>query len=379
MQNALNSPLIRRRALLTLGGLALAVGAFWFASHIPRTLTVFVIAAFIAFGVAPIVEYLERRVSRAAAIAIVYLGLLLGAIVLAVLVVPATIVQIQSIAANAPAYIDVMQSWIDGVQRFMAAHFGKSYLPPGYGDLRAYLAAWISGSLTTTLSSLTDILIGTFTAAFVGVSALVLSAFFLLRGNTVADSFYALLPPHRRATAGRLGIELAHVFGSYVSGQAALCAITGALVFAATLATGFKFALLLGIVAGLAYAVPFLGMLVAHAVGLILAAPQGAQTVIWVQVIIFTIARISDNLLVPKVMSESVGVSPIVVMFSVFAGGELFGLPGLLLGIPAAALAKVAWRFFRSTPIDPAAAIPEPLPAGTVDATGNPPVMSIVR
>jgi predicted PurR-regulated permease PerM len=71
--------------------------------------------------------------------------------------------------------------------------------------------------------------------------------------------------------------------------------------------------------------------------------------VIWVNVIVFVVARVSDNLLVPKVMSESVGVSPIVVMFAVFAGGELFGLPGLLLGIPAAALAKVAWRFFRTS------------------------------
>jgi predicted PurR-regulated permease PerM len=52
-------------------------------------------------------------------------------------------------------------------------------------------------------------------------------------------------------------------------------------------------------------------------------------------------------------MSESVGVSPIVVMFAVFAGGELFGLPGLLLGIPAAALAKVAWRFFRARAQEP--------------------------
>jgi len=362
VQAALNSPLVRRRAWLTAGAIVLAVGAFWFASHIPRTLSVFVVAAFIAFGVAPIVERLERRVARGTAIAIVYVGLLLVAVVLTVLVVPATIVQIQSIALNAPAYIDVMQSWIDGVQKFMAGHFGKSYLPPGYGDLRAFLAARISGSLTTTLLSLTDILIGTFTAAFVGVSALVLSAFFLLRGNTVADSFYALLPPRRRATARRLGIELANVFGSYVSGQAALCAITGALVFAFTLAAGFKFALLLGIVAGLAYAVPFVGMIVAHAVGLILAAPQGPQTVIWVQAIVFTVARISDNVLVPKVMSESVGVSPIVVMFSVFAGGELFGLPGLLLGIPAAALAKVAWRFFHSTPVDAVAATPTSMP-----------------
>ncbi len=104
--------------------------------------------------------------------------------------------------------------------------------------------------------------------------------------------------------------------------------------------------------AGLAYAVPFVGMIVAHVIALILAAPQGPQTVIWVQVIVFTIARIADNVFVPKVMSESVGVSPIVVMFAVFAGGELFGLPGLLLGIPAAALAKVAWRFFRTRPSD---------------------------
>ncbi|MBV8748526.1 MAG: AI-2E family transporter, partial [Candidatus Eremiobacteraeota bacterium] len=51
-------------------------------------------------------------------------------------------------------------------------------------------------------------------------------------------------------------------------------------------------------------------------------------------------------LLVPKIMSESIGVSPITVMFAVFAGGELFGLPGLVLGIPAAALLKVLFGYF---------------------------------
>jgi predicted PurR-regulated permease PerM len=96
-----------------------------------------------------------------------------------------------------------------------------------------------------------------------------------------------LLPKERRATARQLGSELAGVFGSYVAGQAALCTITGALIFWFTLLTGFKFALLFGIIAGLAYAVPFFGMLAAHAIGLVLAAPQGLQTVIWVQVITF--------------------------------------------------------------------------------------------
>lgn len=369
MQAALSSALFRRRALQTLAAVVVAAAALWLASRIPRTLTVFVIAAFIAFGVTPILRRLEGRMPRIWAIVLIYFTLAAITIVLAVLIVPATLGQVQAIAADTPAYITVSQNWLDATQRFMAAHFGRSYLPPGYDDLRGYLIAQASFALNSLLSSLTGVLIGTFTAAFIGVSALVLSAFFLMRGDSVADSFYVLLPERRRAAARALGSELAQVFGSYVAGQAALCTITGALIFSFTALAGFKFALLLGIIAGLAYAVPFFGMLVAHAIGLVLAAPQGLQTVIWVQVIVFTIGRISDNLLVPKVMSDSVGVSPIVVMFAVFAGGELFGLPGLLLGIPVAALGKVAWRFFRSGPAiaDVAVVPPESIVSSTVD------------
>ena len=92
---------------------------------------------------------------------------------------------------------------------------------------------------------------------------------------------------------------------------------------------------------------PFIGQVFAQVLAVVLAAPQGGQMVIWVSLIVFGVARFADNLLVPRIMSEAVGVSPIVVMFSVFAGGELFGVAGLLLGIPAAALIKVAWQFVR--------------------------------
>jgi predicted PurR-regulated permease PerM len=68
--------------------------------------------------------------------------------------------------------------------------------------------------------------------------------------------------------------------------------------------------------------------------------------VIYVSVVIFIIARIADSVLVPKIMADAVGVSPIAVMFAVFAGGELFGLPGLILGIPAAALVRVLFIYF---------------------------------
>ncbi len=330
MQGALGSRAFRRRAVRTVAAVAAAGAALWFAAHIPRTLTVFVIAAFIAFGVEPVVRLLEGVVTRGVALALIYAGLIVLAIVLAVLVVPATIVQLQILATNAPAFIDTLQSWLDGAQNFLRHIFGRN-LPAGYDDLHGLIASRISTDFSTTLTYASDVLIQTLTAAFIGISALVLSAFFVLHGERIAESCY----------------ELAQVFGSYVSGQITVCAITGVSIFAFTAAAGFKFALLLGIIAGLAYAVPFVGTIVAHVVALVLSAPQGAQTTLWVQAIVFTVARVSDNLLVPKIMAESVGVSPIVVMFSVFAGGEMFGLPGLLLAIPLAALLKVAWRFYR--------------------------------
>ena len=275
MQTSLNTPYARRRIAVTLGLVVLAIAALWFASRIPRTLSVFVIAAFIAFGVNPILRRMERVMARGPAIALIYAALLSVIIVLAVLVAPAMLAQVQAIASDAPTYVAVSQNWIDATQHFLSTHFGRSYLPAGYSDLRGYLLAQASLTLNGLLSSLTQILIGTFTAAFVGVSALVLSAFFLIRGDTVADGFYALLPATRRETARALGIELAAVFGSYVAGQAALCSIVGVLIYAFCALAGLKFALFLGIVAGLAYAVPLFGQVVAHAVGLVLAAPQG--------------------------------------------------------------------------------------------------------
>ena len=113
--------------------------------------------------------------------------------------------------------------WLDQLETALRGHFGKNYLPAGYLDLKDLVAAKLSLGFNLMLASLPDILIGTVTSAIIGLSAIVLSGFFLMRGSSVADSLYSLLPGSRQATARALGAEIAHVFGSYVSGQLALC------------------------------------------------------------------------------------------------------------------------------------------------------------
>jgi predicted PurR-regulated permease PerM len=317
---------------------------------------------------------------RAAAIALVYVALIALIVVLTLLVVPALLEQIAVLGYNAPAYIGSLQGELDRVQIWIHDHLGRAAVfAPGTSDLKTIFSERLSAGFSASLASLSNIVINTFTAAFVGVSAVVLSAFFLLRGEHVADAFYGIVPASRRPNVRALSLQMAEVFGAYVSGQAALCAIVGCLIFALTTLIGFKFGLLLGIVCGIAYAVPFVGAVFSQLVAVLLAAPQGGQQIIWVSLIVFGISRVADNLLVPKIMSESVGVSPIVVMFSVFAGGELFGVAGLLLGIPAAALIKVAWQFVRAggfrvveetaeAKLAETAARPVPAPAPSVPA-----------
>ncbi|HEY5258653.1 MAG TPA: AI-2E family transporter [Candidatus Baltobacteraceae bacterium] len=340
------------RKVVFIGGVILVVlFALWFAERIPRTITIFAIAAFIAFGLQPLVAKLEaRRIGRPYAIAIVFTALLLIIAVGIFLVVPSAIAQTQTLASNAPSLLAGTQSWIVAAENWTRSHFPSANIPAGGFDLSSLGGAKLQSLATSSLSGLGGVVLTTgyvlANILFIGFSALVLSLFFLSNDREIGETFSALFPERKRGTARKLAGEITALFGGYISGQVIVSAITGTVVAVLSALVGFKFPLILGIITAVAYAIPIFGMLVAQLIALILCAPSGPWVLIWVQVIMFVMARISDNILVPKIMGDSVGVSPIGVMFAVLAGGELFGLPGLVLGIPAAALIKILWRYF---------------------------------
>ncbi|HTX59772.1 MAG TPA: AI-2E family transporter, partial [Verrucomicrobiae bacterium] len=299
-----------------------------------------------AFGVQPVAKRLERRLPKALAISIVFAGLILLVAVGLVIVVPLTIEQTQLLAANLPSYASSAQQYLLGVETSFENHFPQVQLPENGLDLGKLGGSQTTAFISGVVASLGTIAINTATGLFMAFSAIILSFFFLLNDSQIAESFASMFPPQRRETARKVAAEITQVFGSYISGQVIVSAITGAVIAIGTALLGFKFSLILGIISGVAYAIPIIGMLIAEIVAVPLCLPQGLWMALWVQVIMFGMARVSDNVLVPKIMGESVGVSPIGAMFAVFAGGELFGMAGLILGIPAAALAKIVWRYF---------------------------------
>jgi predicted PurR-regulated permease PerM len=340
------SALLVRRIVAVASVLAALVIAGFVAGAIPKTLTIFAIAALIAFGVLPLVRGLERVMPRVLAIALVYAGLLGLLTVVALVVVPISYAQLLVLAGHTGEYVNASQQAVGQLEDFLRFRLGDRIVVPTMTELQAEVGGRVGSIFTMTLTSLGTLVFGAVNAILIGVSALILSVFFLVQGREVRDAALALLAPTRRARAERLWLEIGGIFGRFVAGQLTLCAIVGGAVWVVLAPAHFGFALLLAILCALGYAVPFFGMIVAQVLAAALAVPQGLGMVIYVTLAIFVIARIADNILVPKVLGDSVGVSPITIMFAVFAGGELFGLTGLLLAIPVAALVRLLFRYF---------------------------------
>lgn len=341
----MTASMTRRAIAITITVLVLAAAVF-VGVRIPRTIAIFLVAAFISFGAAPLVMRLERWMPRGAAIAVVYVGLIIFLVLLALVIVPISYAQILVLVGHTSEYVTASQTGVAHLETFIRARLGDKVALPTFGQMQAEVGERVGAIFTVGLASIGNIVLSTLNVFLIGASALILSVFLLSQGREVRGGVLALMPVSRRAKTNALLVEVASIFGHFVAGQLALCAIVGAIVWACLAPAHFAFALLVAVVCAFGYAVPFFGMIVAQVIAAVLAIPQGTGMVIYVSVAIFVVARVADSVLVPKIMADAVGVSPIAVMFAVFAGGELFGLPGLILGIPAAALVRVLFTYF---------------------------------
>lgn len=328
------------RPIVIVGSLILCL---FIIRRIPMTLEVFIIATLIAYGVNPVIKFLSRRLPRLASIIIVYVVFVLFIIIGAAVVLPTIIDQVQTLFANSGDYLTAIQNFMNNEEAWINKHLGRHMLPPQFNNIEDAALNQLSGMLQNGLSRVGGFVVSVASAIIIGITAVVLSYYLLVNAYSIQETFLGLFP-HRAEAKARLFVhEVQRIFGGFVGGQIILSTFCAIFTFLGLEIIQSQYALLLGVLTGLLYAIPYVGVFAAIVIGLLLGLLQGWEVAVWTMVIIFGVTKIADTFLVPKVMSESVGVSPMGIIFSVFAGGELFGLWGLLLAIPAAALFKALW------------------------------------
>lgn len=326
-----------------LAGLLLLGGLLYLLAPV---LTPFVIAALFAYLGDPLVDRLETKMARTAAVMVVFSGLVLILLGLVLLLLPSLVRQVTTLYAKLPGYID----WLQGTAvPWLQVRLGIEELALDLGVLRRAItehwsaAGGIAAEVLATVSR-------SGLAFFGWLANLVLIpvvTFYLLRDwDVFLGRLRDLLPRKMEPTVTMLAQESDEVLGAFLRGQFLVMLGLGAIYSIGLWLVGLDLALLIGMVAGLVNFVPYLGFIVGILAAGIAALVQFQDVPhLLLVVLVFGVGQIVESvLLTPLLVGDRIGLHPVAVIFAVLAGGQLFGFFGILLALPVAAVLMVLLR-----------------------------------
>lgn len=360
-------PWIARGAGLAIGViLVLAVlGVAWAAASV--VLLVF-LAVILASGLQPFISWLRSHlpIGRGATILLVYGAFLLVVIGMAVVIVPASIGQFERTIASLPPFFDDARAW--------AAELRPAALATGITSLIDAAAKTFGPSdIVPQDEEVVEVGLTIVEALITVITLLTVVYFWLTEHARLQRYVLAFVPQHRRARARDLWNQAETRLGMWVRGQLMLMAAIGVSSGIAYTLLGVPSAILLGLIAALAEAVPIVGPLLGAIPAIVVAATVSPELALIVAGVYAVLQFIEGNVLVPIVMRNTVGISPFLVILSVLAGAAAGGFVGALLAVPIAATAEILLEGFqaRDVPVaqDPSSAEKDEDKIGSEDAS----------
>ncbi|WP_376690521.1 AI-2E family transporter [Wenzhouxiangella sp. EGI_FJ10409] len=339
--------LSRYQILWILASLLIAGWLLWLLGPV---LTPFFISVLIAYMVNPIVGWLEdRRIRRDLAVAVVFALAFLLMVVVLLIVVPVLIREIADFFGRLPGYVDAFQQnalpWIEA-QLGITLDLQSFDVERARGLIQEYFSN-IAGAAGNVLSIMTQSG-GRFLVWITSMVLVPLVTFYLLRDwRLLMDTLRDILPRNVEPTVVKLTEDCDEALGGFLRGQLMVMLSLG-LVYATGLwIVGLNNAIAIGMIAGLVSFVPYLGAIIGILLAGITAVIQDFSLVFLVSVgVVFVVGQLIESfVLTPKLVGDRIGLHPVLVIFAVMAGGQLFGFAGVLLALPAAAAGTVLVRF----------------------------------
>ena len=340
-----------------------------FAEATLAVLAPFAVGLIFALLLDPLADKLTKRgLGRTPAVGLVFAAFLLVIVGIGWLTIPALIAQATDLSQNGPTYIVGLQ---EHAQHFLDTHhkIGPVKLPKPMDLLTQQFSGRASAFLSQAGGHVVAVLVGSATFVIQTVLTLIITFFLLLDLGRLRARLFYLAPERSRSMMRDMGRDIMGVFSDYLRGLTIVCALYGATTVGLLYALSIlhhplaHYALLVGVAAGILYAIPYLGstatalvtFLVAfaaatadHASGLAFGGIAVAATLILNQVF--------DGVVTPRVVGGGVGLNPIMAIFALVIGGELFGIWGMLFSVPlAGSIQAILFRLYPklTTPTPP--------------------------
>ncbi len=314
--------------------------ALWFIFLIRDVLVLLFLVMIIVAGLSPTVDRWARTITRPGAVISVFLIVMVAIGLLLSLVVPPFIDQLQLFAANLPTYAERLsnsdnQSFLSEATRLIVSNLNT--ITSQLSDL--------SGTLLTKTLGVVNGLVAM-------VTVLVLAFYLLLEEEGMKKIYKGIIPREWYDDLTETTRKIADRLGAWLRGQLFLMFVVGLAVTLGLLIVGSPYALSLGIWAGLTEAIPIVGPWLGAVPGVAIGLAESPLQGFLVLLVYLVIQQLEGNVLVPKIMSKAVGLNPVIVIIAILIGAKLYGLTGVILAVPLAAVVSVItedWHIIRQT------------------------------
>lgn len=278
-------------------------------------------------------------------LSLLLLVLIIGFI--AFLLIPELVENIESLMNSVPALVesgkdtvvDLLDKYPD-LQKEIEIMFAES----------GSVSSIVSSILTYIVNGIVGFVSGLFDGFVYIFTGLVFAIYMLCQKENLIENMKKLVYAFTEKRKANKIMDIAtltnNTFSKFISGQCVEAVILGTIIFVVCLLCGFPYALLIGVLTAVTALVPIFGAFIACGVGAVLIAiTNPIQALIFIAVFVI-IQQIEGNVIYPKVVGKSVGLSPLWTLLAITVGGNLFGVVGMLIGLP---LASVVYALLKES------------------------------
>ncbi len=303
------------------------------------------ISGFLFYLFNPLIKLLGHlKISRNWAILIVFVIFFGGLALIISAVIPNLINQITQLLINLPTVAKDMGKLAKSLMKNRL--FQQIDIEKAITDMNLSFSSIMQSLLKYFTSSIGSV-VGTVTSVAVTAITIPVMLFYMLKdGHRLIPNVQRLLPSKYRSEATDLLVKMGNTISSYIAGQLIECLFVGTFTFLGYLLISMPYGFLLGFIAGLCNIMPYVGPYIGIAPALIIAVTVSPMMVVLVIVVVVVVQQIDGNFVYPNVIGRTLSIHPLTIIILLLVAGNISGLLGMILAIPAYAIVKTVVQYF---------------------------------
>jgi HAD superfamily hydrolase (TIGR01509 family) len=338
-----------------------------------------VLVCLFSYIFAPVVGWVSRLlgVGRGWAVLVLYLVGLAAMVTLPAVTVPVIVDEVENLIKNLDAIAQRLLEWLQQWDQYQFEFMGYTFVLPEIDTLISSIPFDLDRVFTLLEGTLSPVAGGAVSVVRTVASGIgwftvlaVMAYYLLVDAERLAPALLAIVPPAYRDETSKLLGQVNATWNAFLRGQIVLCAVIAIVTTIAMSAVGIRFAVALGIIAGILEIIPNLGPTLASVPAILLALFQGSSFIpmskfgvaILVALIYWMIQSLENTLLVPRIMGSTLNLHPLIIILGVLGGaalggtlGTFGGILGVLLAAPVLATLRhfIRYIYHKLADLDP--------------------------